>query len=248
MNAIEIEQLSIQFFNYTVFRNLNVAVPEKKYLAVIGPNGSGKSCLVRAMLGLLKPSGGSIRIEGKSPGEVPFEWMGYVPQIKTLDRTFPGKAIELVMTGMKRGWPWRVRKADQEKVEAALARVGALHLANRPIGKLSGGELQRVYLARCLIRQPRLILLDEPATGIDVTLIADMYRLLEEIQTETGATIVMVTHDLAAASYHADLVLLLNQEAIYFGPPRESLTEEHLRRTFGHTGHAHLMLGGTPHA
>jgi zinc transport system ATP-binding protein len=247
--ALQIENLAVEFLNHPVFRNLTLKLPAGEFLAIIGPNGAGKSCLVKVILGLLKPGAGTVRVKDKTPADVPADWIGYVPQVKTIDRSFPGRAIELVVTGLCKSWPWRISQDHKAKAKAALERVGAGHLAERPIGKLSGGELQRVFLARCLVRKPKLIVLDEPATGIDVTLVTDMYGLLEEIRQEMGATIVMVTHDLAAASYHADKVLLINQEAICYGTPAECLTDEHLRRTFGHTGHAHLMLtGGERHA
>ena len=144
-----------------------------------------------------------IRIDDKLPTEIPFEWIGYVPQLKTLDRTFPGRPIDLVMTGLKRNWPWWINNAYKEKIMESLKSVGAAHLAYRPIGQLSGGELQRIYLARCLIRNPKLILLDEPASGIDVSLTEDIYKILNEVRQNTHATVIMVTHDLAAASQHA---------------------------------------------
>jgi zinc transport system ATP-binding protein len=248
-SILEIENLSIEFFNYPVFKNLSLSVPAGQFLTILGPNGAGKSCLIKAILGLLPPSSGTIRIAGKAPVDVPFDWIGYVPQVKTLDRSFPGRALELVVTGLQKSWPWRIDKTQTLKAKEALGRVGASHLADRPIGTLSGGELQRVFLARCLVRNPKLILLDEPATGIDVTLIADMYQLLDTIRRDINATIVMVTHDLTAAFYHADLVLLINQEAVYFGTPQDNLTDDHLRQTFGHAGHAHVMAtGGRHHA
>jgi len=243
--AIEVNNLSIKFANYTVFENLSLKVPAGKCLAVIGPNGSGKSCFIKSLVGLLQLEYGSIRVNGKMPSEIPFEWIGYVPQLKTLDRTFPGRPIDLVMTGLKRHWPWHINKENKEKTMKALENVGAAHLAYRPIGKLSGGELQRVYLARCLIRNPKLILLDEPASGIDVSLTEDIYKILHEVRQKTQATVIMVTHDLAAASQHADLILLLNHEAIYFGEPQQGLTNENLHKTFGYTFCTNAMnLGG----
>jgi len=244
---LDIENLTIEFSNYPVFKDLTLSLDVGEFLAVIGPNGAGKSCLVKAILGLLSPSSGSIRIGGKAPQNVPFDWIGYVPQVKSLDRTFPGLTQELVVTGLQKSWPWRIDKIQAFKAKAALERVGAGHLMNRSISQLSGGELQRIFLARCLVRQPRLILLDEPATGIDITLVSDMYQLLEEIRNDINASIVMVTHDMAAATYHADKVLLISPMGVHFGNAQDSLTEAHLRQAFGHRGHAHLMPTGSAH-
>jgi zinc transport system ATP-binding protein len=126
--------------------------------------------------------------------------------------------------------------------------VGAEALADRALETLSGGELQRVYLARTLVRTPRLILLDEPATGIDVAGASDLYGVLEADQAERETTIVMVTHDWNAAYHHATHVLLLDGRQVGFGRPDAVLTDAGLRDAFGHTGHAHAMLmGGAPH-
>jgi zinc transport system ATP-binding protein len=122
-----------------------------------------------------------------------------------------------------------------------MAQVGTEHLALRPIAKLSGGELQRVCLARSLVREPRLVMLDEPTTGIDAVGEADIYKLLEAYQKASGATILMITHDWHAATHHANWVLLLNRKQVSFGPPSEALNEDNLRVAFGHIGHTHQL-------
>src|SRR3954464_10252399 len=142
---LDIENLTIEFSNYPVFKDLTFSIDVGEFLAVIGPNGAGKFCLVKAILGLLSPSSGSIRIGVKAPPNVPFDWIGYVPQVKSLDRTFPGLTQELVVTGLQKSWPWRIDKVQAFKAKAALERVGAGHLMNRSISQLSGGELQRVF-------------------------------------------------------------------------------------------------------
>lgn len=240
-SGIEVKQLSVQFDQFRALDHLTFSIPQGAFLAIVGPNGSGKSVLIQALIGLIPPTEGTITVLGEIPVRLPADSIGYVPQIKSLDRTFPAQAVELVLTGLYHHWPWRIPEADREKAIQALQKVGAEHLSNRPIGKLSGGELQRVYLARCLIRRPRLIVLDEPATGIDVTLATDMYHILEEAQAQYQTTIVMATHDLAVAAHHASHVLLLNRRLIGFGSPDEVLTEQCLRETFGHLGHEHTL-------
>lgn len=244
--AVEFRDASIRLGDHLAVANVSLAVPEGAFVGVIGPNGGGKSTLLKSILGLVVPSSGSVRVFGGAPESVAPNAVGYIPQFKTLDRRFPAKAIELVVTGMRSSWPWRIRPAEREKATAALEMAGAAPLAERAISHLSGGELQRVFLARALVREPRLILLDEPATGMDPEGRADLYEILEARRRATGATIVMVTHDWGVAYHHATRVLMLDRRAIAYGPPDEALSEASLREAFGHVGHAHAMTPGPP--
>ena len=237
--CVAVDYLSVKFDEFLALDNISFKIPEGAFLAILGPNGSGKSVLIQTLIGLITPTIGKIKIFGENPSSLSPELVGYVPQIKTLDRTFPAKSIELVLTGIYYKWPWHIRKKERQKALQALEEVGASHLAERSISKLSGGELQRVYLARCIMRNPRLIVLDEPATGIDITLAADLHHILENIQAKNRTTIIMATHDLATASHHASHVLLLNRRLICFGKPEEALKEDCLHQTFGHAGHRH---------
>lgn len=240
VSAVDIAGVAVRLGDHRVLEGVTLEAPVGSFLAVVGPNGSGKSTLLKVCLGLIQPEIGTVRLHGRAPERVPPEWLGYVPQVKTFDRSFPALAIELVVTGLRRRWPGRL--GDERRLALdALDRVGVAPLAARPSGRLSGGELQRVYLARALVRRPRLVLLDEPAAGIDVVGEADMYRLLDDYRRDAGATIVMVTHDLEAASHHASHVLVLNGRQIAFGPPAVGLSDDCLRRAFGHLGHAHTM-------
>jgi zinc transport system ATP-binding protein len=238
--AVETEQLSVRYGDHLALEDVTVVIREGAFVAIVGPNGSGKSTFLKVLLGLQRPTAGRVRLFGEPPDHRAPREIGYLPQIKTLDRRFPALALELVMTGLRPYWPWRLPPSDRKRALEALEQVGASHLAERSLGRLSGGELQRVFLARSLIRRPRLVVLDEPATGVDVVGEADMYHLLEAYQRETGATILMVTQHLDAAYEHADAVLLLNHRAISFGPPPAALSEECLRRAFRHVGLARV--------
>lgn len=209
-----------------------------EFLAIVGPNGAGKSTLIKVALGLVTPLTGHAALFGEDAGRHP-ERVGYVPQLKTFDRTFPATVLELVVSGLRRSWPAWVRAAERDAARAALAQVGAEKLATRSLPKLSGGELQRAFLARALVRRPSLVLLDEPATGVDFLAEHDLYDLLERYQAVGGATVVMITHDLAAARYHASRVAVLNRRLHGFGTPDEVLCEACLKKAFGHLRHAH---------
>lgn len=237
--------VTVQFGDATVLQDVSFDLEVGRFLAIVGPNGSGKSTLIRVLLGLVTPQKGHAALFGQPAGVHP-ERIGYVPQLKTFDRTFPATALELVVTGVRRSWPGKVTGPEREVAVAALNRVGAGQLERRPLARLSGGELQRAYLARALVREPDLVLLDEPATGVDYLAEHDLYSLLEDYQREGIArgrptTLVMITHDLAVARFHADRVLALNRRVMGFGPPDDVLSDETLRAAFGHKHHQHSV-------
>jgi zinc transport system ATP-binding protein len=239
--AVEVEGLSVVLGAHVALDQLDLRIEQGDFVVVAGPNGAGKSTLLRALLGLLQPDQGSVRVLGHSPGQLRPEWVGYVPQIKKLDRSFPALSCELVASGLIHRWPWRVGREAHDRAVETLREVGGMHLEHRPVKALSGGELQRVYLARALVRKPRLVLLDEPATGIDIAGESDMYQILDEYHRQREATILMVTHDWMAARHHASHVLLLNRRVIHYGPPTEALSAAHLVQAFGHGSHVHAM-------
>lgn len=238
-SSIEIKDLSFNYGEIKVLENINLSIPYNSFVSIVGPNGAGKSTLMKILLGLIEYESGSISIFGKTPGQVDPALIGYVPQIKTMDRKFPALAIELVTSGLTRRWPWSVKGSEREKAIEALSMVKAENLSERTLSDLSGGELQRVCLARSIVRSPKLVVLDEPATGIDAIGEADLYNLLEAYQEKAKATILMITHDWHVAHHHSDYVLLLNRKQVSFGNPKEALSENNLRIAFGHIGHEH---------
>lgn len=239
IEAIQAQRLRVQLGDHLALSEVSFSLPTGAFAAVIGPNGGGKSTLLKTLLGLI-PYQGELIVLGQPPAVVDSGRTGYVPQAKNWNRGFPAQAQELVATGIYRRWPFFIAPRDRPKVLTALSIVGASSLARKPLSHLSGGELQRVYLARALVRQPDLILLDEPATGIDVVGEIDLYRVLETYQRQSGATILMVTHDLEVAAHHATSVLLINQKLWAYGSPTEVLIEANLAQAFGHSGHPHI--------
>jgi len=236
--ALRFERVTVRFGDFTAVEDVTFGVPHGAFLAIVGPNGAGKSTLMKTALGLVTPVQGRVRVLGDAPGRVSRR-IGYVPQIKTFDRSFPAVAVELVLSGVRRAWPGPLRRAERTLALGALERAGAEHLALRPLGRLSGGELQRVYLARALVREPALILLDEPATGIDALGEKDMYALLERERARSGMTVAMITHDWDVAHHHATHVAVINRRLIACDRPSLALCEECLSRAFGHARHAH---------
>lgn len=244
MQAIEISGLNVSLGTHQVLIDVSLTVEPGSFVAIAGPNGAGKSTLLEVLLGLVPAAYDRLSIFGRPAAHVPPQWLGYVPQIKTLDRSFPALSCELVASGLSRRWPWRVCRTDHNAAVEYLELVGAGHLAHRPLRALSGGELQRVYLARALVRRPRLILLDEPATGVDVSGERDMYHILDEYHRRAEATTLMVTHDWVTALHHASHALLLDRRVISYGPPAAALSHAHLVQAFGHSEHAHAEGAG----
>ncbi|MDA1029344.1 MAG: metal ABC transporter ATP-binding protein [Bacteroidetes bacterium] len=239
---ISICNLSVQIGDRVILQNVDFKLPTNGFMAVIGPNGGGKSTLIRCILNL-QSYDGTVEID---PGHA--AQIGYVPQIKTLDRTFPARANELVATALKKKWPWSMDSACKQVVESALEMVGAAHLRNQQIRNLSGGELQRVYLARAVIGNPKLLILDEPSAGVDQVGASDLLEIVELYRKRTGATVIMITHDWEVAFHHATHVLVLKTHQVAFGEASEALTESAIREAFGHVGHSHAVLSGGTHA
>ena len=212
-------------------------------LALIGPNGAGKSTLIKAVLGLVPLVRGTVKVLGLPPAEARGQ-VAYVPQAEALDRHFPITALQVVLTGRYRRIGWLRRPGAQDKALAvdALERVGLADRAGRRFGTLSGGQRQRVLMARAMAQQARLLLLDEPFTGVDRTSTDLLLDVLDRLRAE-GVTVVMATHDLSVAHLACGDACLINRRQVAFGPIETALTAERLRETYG-TG-AVVLAGGS---
>ena len=212
-------------------------------LALIGPNGAGKSTLIKAVLGLVPVVSGSVEVLGRSPAQARGQ-VAYVPQAEALDRAFPVSALQVALMGRYRriGWLRRPRPEDRAIAAEALDRVGLSSRAGDRFGTLSGGQRQRVLMARALTQQARLLLLDEPFTGVDTTSTDLLLDLLDELRRD-GVAIVMATHDLSVAHLACGDACLINRRQVAFGPIAEALTPERLRDTYG--AGAVVLAGGS---
>jgi zinc transport system ATP-binding protein len=225
VTRIELRGLSVRLGHYQALDGVTATIPPGRQTVIIGPNGAGKSTLVQTILGQW-PYDGAIEFDPPAPR------FGYVPQRLEHDRHMPITVREFLALGLSRRplWLGLSRRVDQEAAEG-LRLTGAGHLAKRPLGALSGGELQRVLLASALLARPDVLVLDEPATGVDVNGESLLCELLEDV--EGVPTIVMVSHDLPTAKAHGDWVVCLNRRVVAQGPPEEIFQPKVLAATFG---------------
>jgi manganese/iron transport system ATP-binding protein len=221
--------------------DIDLAVESGSLLAVVGPNGAGKSTLLKVMAGLLAPWRGRVEVLGGAPGREAHR-VAYVPQAETVDWAFPVTVGDVVMMGRYPllGPLRRPGAEDRRHVDEALEKVHMADHRQTQIGRLSGGQRRRVFIARALAADPALFLLDEPVTGIDATTQDDLMDILEA-EVQRGRTVVATTHDLAAAAQRFQSVAAINRRLIAHGPASLILDPEILSRTYG--GHL-LVLGG----
>jgi zinc transport system ATP-binding protein len=234
MALIDCQQVSFAYDEKTVVRNLNFSVEAGDYLCVAGENGSGKTTLIKGLLRLIRPVQGRILMEqGLRADEI-----GYMPQAAADRKDFPAGVYEVVVSGRqnRRGFrPFYSRK-DKEAAEENMERLGIGDLRRRCYRELSGGQQRRVLLARALCASQKLLILDEPAAGLDPLVTADMYRLLSDINRDMGITLIMVSHDIGTAAAAADKILHLRNEQLFFGTAAAYRESEPGRRFLGHFG------------
>lgn len=211
---IEIRDVCFAFNGQPVLTDINLGVKKGSFLAMIGPNGGGKTTLLRLMLGLLSPNEGSVRVFGKPPREVSHR-IGYVPQDVHINQRFPISALDVVLMGkLKPGRGWtRHSREDRIAAQDALEKMELGAYSHRRIGELSGGQLQRVFVARALITQSELLFLDEPTASIDTKGQREFYQLLKRLNE--SITIIIISHDLMVLSGYVKSVACVNQHLHY---------------------------------
>jgi zinc transport system ATP-binding protein len=222
-SIVDISNLNFNYGNTVALKQVSIQVERGTTVGLIGPNGGGKTTLVKMLIGLLAPASGSIVIDGMSPikavsrGDV----IGYLPQNPARPDRFPLSVRQTIRLGLagKTGLFRSYAKADLEFADFLMERTEVADLANRPIGQLSGGQLQRVFIARALVPKPRILLLDEPTTGVDRRNQQRFIEFLLALKKELGLTVIMVSHDLRAVSAIADRIACLNQTLHYHDVP-----------------------------
>ncbi|KQC15684.1 MAG: ABC transporter ATP-binding protein [Methanothrix sp.] len=241
-NPVSIENLWVRLDDRTVLEDVTLEVKEGDFLGLIGPNGGGKTTLLKVILGLLKPSRGKVLVYGMSP-ETARKRVGYLPQKSLFDKNFPITALEAVIMGRygRRGLLGRYSTEDKDAALSALEAVGMEEHADREIGALSGGQQQRIFVARALVSEPDLLLLDEPATGIDSSRQREFYELLRDMNEKM--TIIMVSHDISAVSTYVKKIACVSRKLYYHGS--KELTAEEIEEAY-HCP-VEMIAHGIPH-
>lgn len=191
MSILEVKNLTVSYSNHIALENINFKVDEGEYVCLVGENGSGKSTLVKTLVGLLKQDEGEVKLN------ISLDEISYLSQTNLTDLDFPATAKEIIMLGTQKHGklPFYTAK-DKELYQEVIKKMKIEDIVNRRIGDLSGGQKQRVLIARALIRKPKLLILDEPVTGLDYNITKNLYKLLEHENKENKTTIIMATHDL----------------------------------------------------
>jgi len=232
--VVSVDKLALRFGARTLWEDLSFELASGEFLAVLGPNGTGKTSLIRILLGLLEPSSGRALVNERPPREAR-QHVGYVPQQRAFDRDLALRARDLVRLGLD-GHRWGFSRLGDEgraDVDRALASVGASEYANAPIGRLSGGEQQRLRIAQALVADPALVLADEPLLSLDLAYQNTITSLLDDRRRTAGTPVLFVTHDINPVLGMVDKVLYLAPGNWAIGAPDEVLTSETLTQLYG---------------
>ena len=221
MNAIEIKNLTVAYGENIALEDFNLDVEIGSLMALVGPNGAGKSTLIKTILKFLKQITGEIRISGKS--------LAYVPQRNSVDWDFPTTLFDVVEMGCygRVGLFKRVNKEEKVKVLKAIEQVGMLDFKNRQISELSGGQQQRAFIARALVQEADIYLMDEPFQGVDSTTEKSIVNILKKLKSE-GKTLIIVHHDLQTVPTYFESVTFINKTVIASGKVKEVFTQENI--------------------
>lgn len=241
--VIEVSDVSLRRAGRPVLTDVSFRIDAQELVGLIGPNGGGKTTLLQVILGVLRPDAGSVRVFGRDTarGGQDRGDIGYVAQAKLFERDFPARAKDVVLMGTfaQIGLLRVPRAAEKRRAMEALEQVGMADRADRPIGRLSGGEQQRVFIAQALVSHPKLLILDEPTVGVDRDGEEALLHLLSRLKNEVHLTILMVSHNVALIRSHTDRILCLNRELCFTGPA-VGLTDEVIAEAY----HAHRTRHG----
>jgi len=244
VQVVEIDKLSYAYSGSLVLDNISFSINEGDLLGMIGPNGAGKTTLFSCMLGLLGDYTGTIKIFGQDirKDSKALKSIGYIPQKKTIDQNFPATVEEIVSLGITTG------KISKDKIGSALDTVGLLAQKDRRVGELSGGQQQRVLIAKAIVNDPKLLILDEPATGIDLETQNKFYALLKKLNQEKKITIIWASHDLDAVNRIASSVACINRSVFFHGKTHEFFENADLLKAYSESSmQAHMHMHDHDH-
>jgi zinc/manganese transport system ATP-binding protein len=234
MNIVELDRASLRIGDRTVLSEASFAIGAGEFIGVLGPNGAGKTTLMRSILGLLRPSAGSVQVFGRPP-ERGDARIGYLPQVRTVLPDLRVRGLDFIASslhGERWGLP-RIRPADRKMIDATLAAIGARDLAERPLSDMSGGERQRLLLAQALIGLPQLLLLDEPLISLDARHQEVAIEVVRKVCRERKITVLFSAHELNQLLSSIDRVLYLGNRQAVLGPVDQVVTAAVLSRLYG---------------
>jgi len=227
---IDVENVSIRYGQNEAVKNVSFQIQKGDFIGLAGPNGAGKTTLIKAILGLLPIASGKIALFGEAQKVFNgFSKIGYLPQKhSSINSLFPASVEEVVSLGLlsSKKFPKIITKKDKNKVEKILDELGIAKLKNKMLSELSGGQQQRVLLARALVSEPELLIFDEPSTALDPESRNDFFRLIQKLNKEKGATIILITHDTGYIGSYANKLLYIDHTLIHFGKISEFCLSE----------------------
>ncbi|CAE6509656.1 zinc/manganese transport system ATP-binding protein/zinc transport system ATP-binding protein [Nitrosomonas nitrosa] len=233
-SAIKLHNVTAGYERNIVFSDLSLEITSGQFAGIVGPTASGKSTLLKIILGTHPVMSGAIHLSTRSIEKAPPRTIGYVPQLDSVDWSFPITVEEVITMGLHdsgRIWPWPSR-AERNRVNELASRLGVYDCLRQHIANISGGERQRAFLARALINNPRLLVLDEPTSGVDIKTQHEVLHLLGDLNSE-GITVLLTTHDLNAVASHLPWVICFNKGIVAQGRPYDIFTNEILTKTYG---------------
>lgn len=221
MSLIKLENLTLGYDNHVVLKNINIDVLDNDFICVVGPNGSGKSTLIKGILGLIKPISGRVVFNNLKRN-----FIGYMPQETTVDKNFPASVYEIVLSGTLNKTNFYT-KDEKDIVMSNLKLLGIENLKNRSFNELSGGQRQKVLLARSLCATSKLLILDEPSNNLDKESKDELYKIIKKLNKEKNITIIMITHDLDHDNLIGNKILSLQDKDIFFGSTLDYVKKVH---------------------
>lgn len=237
MPIISVKNLAVKYGNREVFSKVSFDIEKGDYIGIAGQNGSGKTTLIKALLGLVKPEKGEIKIDGVASNRFD-DWykIGYLPQNLALSNPFfPATVKEVVALGLlgEKDFPKRIGKRDDEKILEALKLLDIENIKDKLIGELSGGQQQRVFLAHALVSNPEILILDEPTTALDPEIRESFFGTISRLNKERGVTIILISHDIGYVGQFATKLLYLDNSIVFYGPFKKFCESKEMANYFG---------------